>query len=85
MDPYGCLWRGAGYMPHRPNLPDPRTGPRQATANTRSGPESPGPSRKWLARTKLSTIPRTGRFRPAQNDRTTEATRHMIGRRSPQS
>ena len=65
----GCLWRGAGYMPASQNS---LTHGRDLTQGAGQPAERPEarPSRNWPSPEppQLSTIPRTGRFSPAQTD-----------------
>ena len=63
----GCLWRGAGYRPASRNSVTHGRDLAWAPANPPSGLK-PGRAGLAFARTQLSTIPRTGRFSPAQTD-----------------
>ena len=49
-------------------LPDPRTGPHPGAGQPAERPEAPAEQELALPQTQLSTIPRTGRFSPAQTD-----------------
>jgi hypothetical protein len=68
MAPSGCLWRGAGYMPASPNSLTHGRDLAQATGQPAERPEALAEQELGFARTQLSTIPRTGRFSPAQTD-----------------
>ena len=85
MAPSGCLWRGAATCRDMPASQTSLTHGRdhaQGTGQPAERPEAPAEQELAFARTQLSTIPRTGRFSPAETTPTTHPP--SIGRRRPQ-
>ena len=79
----GLLWRGAGHMPASQNSLTHGRDLAQGAGQPAERPEAPAEQELAFARTtQLSTIPRTGRFSPAQTTPTTHPP--SIGRRRPQ-
>jgi hypothetical protein len=80
--PLGLPLARAGYMPASPNSLTHGRDLAQGTGQPAKRPEAPAEQELAFARTQLSTIPRTGRFSPAQTTPTTHPP--SIGRRRPQ-
>jgi len=72
----------SGYMPASPNSLTHGRDLAQGTGQPAERPEAPAEQELAFARTQLSTIPRTGRFSPAQTDADDAPT---IDRPSPSS